>query len=107
MKKVLWTLAIILAVFVIALIGGSFYMLDYSLAPDPNRMDTDSCYRQQFEAYPESQAWIDSLRTVGALRDTFLTMPSGERHHAFFVDCTPRACFVSGVMAGVLARLRP
>ena len=43
MKKLLWTLAIVLAVFVIALIGGSFYMLDYSLAPDPNRMDTDSC----------------------------------------------------------------
>ena len=54
MKKVLWTLVIVVIVFVIALIGGSFYMLDYSLAPDPNRMDTDSCYQQQFEAYPES-----------------------------------------------------
>ena len=54
MKKVLWTMAIILVIFVIALIGGSFYMLDYSLATDPNRMDTDSCYRQQFETYPES-----------------------------------------------------
>ena len=86
MKKVLWTLVIIVIVFVIALIGGSFYMLDYSLAPDPNRMDTDSCYQQQFEAYPESKEWVDSLRNIGALRDTFLTMPSGERHHAFFVD---------------------
>ena len=86
MKKVLWTMAIILVIFVIALIGGSFYMLDYSLAPDPNRMDTDSCYRQQFEDYPESQAWVDSLRRIDALRDTFLAMPSGERHHAFFVD---------------------
>jgi hypothetical protein len=86
MKKLLWTLIIVVAVFVIALIGGSFYMLDFSLAPDPNRMDTDSCYLQQFEAYPESKEWVDSLKSVGALRDTFLTMPSGERHHAFFVD---------------------
>ena len=86
MKKVLWTLVIIVIVFVIALIGGSFYMLDYSLAPDPNRMDTDSCYQQQFEAYPESKEWVDSLRSIGALRDTFLIMPSGECHHAFFVD---------------------
>ena len=86
MKKVLWTLVIIVTVFVIALIGGSFYMLDYSLAPDPNRMDIDSCYRQQFEAYPESKEWVDSLRSIGALRDTFLIMPTGERHHAFFVD---------------------
>ena len=86
MKKVLWTLVIIVIVFVIALIGGSFYMLDYSLAPDPNRMDTDSCYQQQFEDYPESKEWVDSLHSIGALRDTFLTMPSGKRHHAFFVD---------------------
>ena len=86
MKKLLWTLIIVVAVFVIALIGGSFYMLDYSLAPDPNRMDTDSCYLQQFEAYPESKEWVDSLKSVGALRDTFLTMPTGERHHAFYVD---------------------
>ena len=61
-------------------------MLDYSLAPDPNRMDTDSCYQQQFEAYPESKEWVDCLRGIDALRDTFLTMPTGERHHAFFVD---------------------
>ena len=86
MKKLLWTLIIVVAVFVIALIGGSFYMLDYSLAPDPNRMDTDSCYQQQFEAYPESKEWVDSLRSIDALRDTFLMMPTGERHHAFFVD---------------------
>ena len=86
MKKILWSLAIIVTVFVIALIGGSFYMLDFSLAPDPNRMDTDSCYRQQFEKYPESKEWVDSLRSIGALRDTFMTMPTGERHHAFFVD---------------------
>ena len=86
MKKILWSLAIIVTVFVIATIGGSFYMLDFSLAPDPNRMDTDSCYRQQFEKYPESKEWVDSLRSIGALRDTFMTMPTGERHHAFFVD---------------------
>ena len=86
MKKILWSLAIIVTVFLIALIGGSFYMLDFSLAPDPNRLDTDSCYRQQFKKYPESKEWVDSLRSIGALRDTFLTMPTGERHHAFFVD---------------------
>ena len=86
MKIVLWTLVIIVTVFVIALIGGSFYMLDYSLAPDPNRMDIDSCYRQQFEAYPESKEWVDSLRSIDALRDTFLIMPTGEKHHAFYVD---------------------
>ena len=86
MRKWIWTLVVIVVIFIVALIGGSFYMLDYSLAPDPNRMNTDSCYQQQFEAYPESKAWVDSLKRQNALRDTFLTMPSGERHHAFYVD---------------------
>jgi pimeloyl-ACP methyl ester carboxylesterase len=49
-------------------------------------MDRDSCFRQQFRDYPESKVLVDSLQTRDALRDTFVVMPSGERHHAFFVD---------------------
>ena len=86
MKKVIWTLLVVLAIFVIALIGSSFYMLDFSLAPDPNRRDVDSCYNQQFTAYPETKEWFDSLHRINAFRDTFVVMPSGEKHHAFFVD---------------------
>jgi fermentation-respiration switch protein FrsA (DUF1100 family) len=29
---------------------------------------------------------VDSLRAAGALRDTFVTMPTGERHHALYID---------------------
>ncbi len=114
--------SIVVGMVVVIVIGGSFYMLDFSLAPDPNRMDRDSCFRQQFAAYPESKAWLDSLNKAGGLhkddgperagglhkdddperagglhkddgherggglRDTFVVMPTGERHHAFFVD---------------------
>ena len=86
MKKVLLTiLAGLLFVFAIVLVGASYYMLDFSLAPDPNRADQDSCFAQQFADYPESKEWVDSLRSINALSDTFLTMPSGERHHAFYV----------------------
>ena len=60
-------------------------MLNYSLAPENNRTDIDSCYREQFDTYPETRPWIDSLKSVHALRDTFVTMPNGERHHAFYV----------------------
>ena len=81
MKKIGWTLTVVAIVFVIALIGGSFYMLDYSLAPDPNRMDTDSCYRQQFEKYPESKAWVDSLRA---------------RHVSDDADRGASSCFLCG-----------
>ena len=60
-------------------------MLDFSLAPENNKTDIDSCYREQFSNYPETRPWIDSLRSVNALKDTFITMPTGERHHALYV----------------------
>lgn len=84
-KVIAWSVAGVLVVLVMIIIGGSFYMLDYSLAPDPERTDTAACFRTQYETYPETQPWVDSLRRAGALRDTFVTMPTGERHHALFV----------------------
>ena len=81
-----WTLCGICAMLLIALTGGSFYMLDYSLAPDANRADKASCYRQLFADYPETKPWIDSLQQCHALRDTFVTMAKGERHHAYYIN---------------------
>ena len=78
--------AVVVTAVVVALVGASFYMLDYSLAPDPNRRDVDSCYQQLLAAYPECQEWIDSMHHVNALRDTFVVMDSGERHHALYID---------------------
>ena len=86
MKKIGRLLAVVLTIAVLVLVGASFYMLDYSLAPDPNRRDVDSCYRQLLAGYPECQEWIDSLHRINALRDTFVVMASGERHHALYID---------------------
>ncbi len=76
----------VLVVFVLALAGGSYYMLDYSLAPDPNRTDTDSCYRILYANYPETVEWMDSLQRQQAFRDTFVTMEGGYRCHAYYVS---------------------
>jgi len=87
MKKIIaWTMAGVLGLLFLAVIGGSFYMLDYSLAPDPTREDRDSCFRELYANYPETREWMDSLRRNESLRDTFLTMPSGKRGHAYFVN---------------------
>ena len=86
MRKAFLILLLTIVLLVTVFTGAGFYMLHFSLAPDPNRTDVDSCYRQQFEAYPESREWVDSLRRIHALRDTFVIMPTGERHHAFYVD---------------------
>lgn len=66
-------------------VGGSLYMLDYALAPNPERQDTAQRFQWLFEGYPETRPWVDSLRRAAALRDTFAVMPSGERHHAFVI----------------------
>ncbi len=87
MKKfILWTIVILLVVFSITTVAGSFYMLSFSLSPNPQRNDTAFYYREQFMLYPETRPWVDSLRTIHALRDTFVTMPTGERHHARYVN---------------------
>ena len=83
--RIAWAIAIIVVVLLVVLTGASFYMLDYSLSPDATRENADLSYRQLYEDYPETAAWVDSLRRKDALRDTFLTMANGERHHAYYV----------------------
>lgn len=85
-KKAIIIVLTIVALLILATLGGSFYMLDYSLAPDANRTDRDSCFIQQFKNYPESKVWMDSLVRVNAFRDTFLTMNDGRRMHGFYVN---------------------
>ena len=85
MKKIFLCFVSVLALLLVVTIGASFYMLDYSLSPDDNRADADSCYKQLFDRYPETKPWVDSLNRVGALRDTFVVMPTGERHHALYI----------------------
>jgi hypothetical protein len=86
MKKLIaWSIAAVLVVVIAATVGGSFYMLNFSLTPETNRGNVDSCFGQQFSTYPETRLWTDSLKRVNALRDTFITMPTGERHHARYV----------------------
>lgn len=81
----LWVAGLILLMFVVTFIGGGYYMMYYSLSPNAERTDTAACYRDLYEKYPETKPWVDSLRRVGGLRDTFVTMPTGERHHALYV----------------------
>ena len=77
---------VVLAVLMGVLVGAGSYMLDFSLAPDPTRANTDSCYRQLFTDYPETREWMDSLRTHHALRDTMIVMPGGYRLHTYYIN---------------------
>lgn len=65
--------------------GTSYYMLRHALSPETGRADTARCFQRFAEHHPEANLWLDSLRSNKAFRDTFVVMPSGERHHAYYV----------------------
>ena len=60
-------------------------MLDYSLCPENRGKDMEGSLEYMREMYPHIVPWIDSIKSEGALRDTFITSPDGIRLHAFYV----------------------
>lgn len=85
-RRWLLVAGLVLVVLLLALAGASFYMLSYSLSPEPQRAtENERMLHEAEQTYPEIVPWIDSLKQAKALRDTFVVMPTGERHHAFFV----------------------
>lgn len=86
-KSVKYCLAGISASIIIALIGGSFYMLSYSLTPTHNTgKDIAGSYEYMFNEYPFIKPWVDSLQAIGALRDTFIVNDEGKKLHALFAE---------------------
>lgn len=88
MRKVFkYGLVGVLALIIIAIVGGSFYMLSFSLTPEHNKgKDIPGSYEYMLREYPHIKPWLDSLQTVGALRDTFIINPEGRQLHAIFAE---------------------
>lgn len=88
-KKLFVTLGATLALFLAIVTAGSFYLVDYALVSAER--ERNSNLAQIEKRFPELKSWLDSLQAVGALRDTFVVMPTtGKRAHALFVR-SPRA----------------
>ncbi|PTL33876.1 hypothetical protein C7120_04615 [Prevotella sp. oral taxon 376] len=80
----------LLAAILIAIVGvlsaASWYMLDYSLMSSMRHShQLEPRLAEMRRGYPQIRPWVDSLQDAGALRDTFVLMPTGERHHAVYV----------------------
>lgn len=85
-RRVWWIIGIVCTILAIGLGGASWYMLDYALCPDrPTSYDLPRQLARTVQENPQIKPWIDSLQQHHALRDTFVTMPTGERHHAVYV----------------------
>ncbi len=92
--KVLGTTLIV--VVLLAIMGGSGYMLHFSLGDSSGR---DSLLAEQRlgAEYPHIKVWADSLRRSHVIRDTFMTTQDGRRLHALFAPAekpTRRTAFV-------------
>lgn len=81
-KKFLLTAAAVVVLLAAVVAAGSFYLVNFALVDAPRHRD--SSFSRAIANYPELRSWIDSLQAEGALRDTFVVMPTGERAHAIF-----------------------
>lgn len=80
-RKSLGCLLLLVGFVLLVTLAASAYMLAYSLKPSPNKgRNYPMIYHRLFADYPATRPWIDSLRRVHALRDTFIALPDGRRH---------------------------
>lgn len=86
MKKVVYIVILLMLVLTGCTIGGSYYMLNYSLRPNAKLFakNADS-YPFMYKNYPFLRPWVDSLRQADALKDTFILNPHGVQLHAYYI----------------------
>lgn len=87
MKKLLWALAVMLFLLLVADLAGAIYLLDFALKPKrtatANRLDQ---YRQ---SNPKLAPWIDSVRAAGAWHDTTIDIDGRKLHAAYITAPAP------------------
>ena len=80
-------IALVLLLIAALLAGGSNYMLNYSLGYPPSERKSAEAQRDRIrQECPWTAAWMDSVYQHHCVKDTFLTMPSGYRAHAIYLD---------------------
>lgn len=102
-----WALFVLL---VLAIVGGSVYLLSFALHPAKNKgRDYAGQYAMMRERYPWIVTWLDSVSSHKALRDTFVTMANkrtglfladSTRLHALFVKAPRKTALTAIVVHG-------
>lgn len=74
-KRIIYVIIIVVLLLTGCTIGGSFYMLNFSLTPDAKILSKDAdSYPYMYRNYPFLRPWVDSLRQADALKDTLLSI---------------------------------
>lgn len=85
-KRWLISIIAIVIIFICIVLGGSAYLLSYSLTPKATVVKKNAdCYNYMFTEYPFLESWVDSLTSAKALRDTFILNPEGLWLHGYYV----------------------
>lgn len=91
MKKTIKYSILGLAALCTVVLCGGYYMLGHALKPEgliTRSRNIAESYNFMFEQYPELQPWVDSLVTVGALKDFYIENDHGETLHALIIRKT-------------------
>lgn len=87
-KKIKYIICSILVFLCILVCIAANYMVSYSLTPLSHNRDYDYMWNTQYERYPNTISWCDSIRSEGVLKDTFIVANDGARLHAFYLEAT-------------------
>ena len=77
-KRIIYVIIIVVLLLTGCTIGGSFYMLNFSLTPDAKILSKDAdSYPYMYRNYPFLRSWVDSLlllsiRTVSSFMHIML-----------------------------------
>ena len=82
-KRLLWVAVSLVAVLLVTVPGGAFYLVNYALKAD--HLNEKEAFQSLFEHHPDTRPWVDSLKAAGAFRDTFAVI-NGHRLHATLVN---------------------
>ncbi len=85
MKKAIKITSGICIFLVLLLIGVGEYFLHVALSHDSSYFNADNAFNYQKKDFPWTAQWIDSIRTTGALRDTFVINREGVKLHAWYM----------------------
>lgn len=83
-KKIIASITVFLIILGGIIIGGSLYMIDYSLRPVNRGKDLAGSEAYMRQTYPQINHWLDSLKDNRLLKDTFIMADDGVKLHAYY-----------------------
>lgn len=83
-KKIIASITVFLIILGGIIIGGSLYMIDYSLRPVNRGKDLTGSEAYMRQTYPQINHWLDSLKNNRLLKDTFIMADDGVKLHAYY-----------------------